>query len=105
MDVQEMSLFQLALEAVKLSEKEDQPEFDYTGYMRLLDEVAKGMRDADMQTGDYRWGDRFLRYWTSKQGSPMVVIYEYKTPSLMSLPGWTEYSSRKGVQAAEVVEG
>ncbi len=105
MDVQEMSLFELALEAVKAYERAGHPDFDWDIYWSLLDQLAKQMRDHGVGQGAYRWGNFYVNYRLDKAGSPVVDVYEHRTPSLMSLPGWTEYSARKGVQAAQLVEG
>jgi len=105
MDVQEMSLFELALEAVKQYQGSGAPDFDYGSYCVLLDEVAKQMRAHEMRTGAYRWGNCFLDYRIQKNGNPFVDIYDHKTESLMSLPGWAEYKASKGVEAAELVGG
>lgn len=105
MEIQETSLFELALEAVKAYQRAGHPDFDWDIYWCLLDQVAKQMRAHEMPTGAYRWGDYFLNYRLDKHGSPTVDVYDHKTPSLMSLPGWNEYRTRKGVKAAELLEG
>lgn len=103
MEVQEMSLFELALEAVKVYQ--GRSEISQSDFVTLLDEVGRQMKAAEMPHGAYRWGDCFLNYRSDKHGSPTVDVYEHKTASLMSLPGWAEYKARKDVQAEELAEG
>ena len=105
MDVQEMSLFELALEAVKAYQRSGEPSFNLSDFYTLLDELGKQMAAEEMPQGSYRWGNHFVMYRKDKMGSPTIDIYEHKTASLMSLPGWSEYKARKGVDAAELLEG
>ena len=104
MNVQEMSLFELALEVIKVHQGEREGKSNADKYV-LLDLLAKAMHREKVKPCSYRWGNTFIALSYSKQGTPSVHVYEHTTPSLMSLPGWKEYSARKGVQAAEMVEG
>lgn len=104
MDVQEMSLFELALEVIKIHRGENEGATNAQKYV-LLDLLARAMHREGVSQGPYRWGNTFIALNYSKQGTPNVHVYDHYTPSLMALPGWKEYSARKGVEASGLVEG
>ncbi|WP_300499062.1 hypothetical protein [Marinobacter sp.] len=104
MKVQEMSLFELALEVIKIHQGEAEGKTNAEKYV-LLDLLAKAMHREGVAPGSYRWGNTFIALNYSKQGTPNVHVYDHFTPSLMALPGWKEYTAKKDIKAAELVEG
>ncbi|WP_428398429.1 hypothetical protein [Marinobacter salarius] len=104
MKVQEMSLFELALEAVKVHRGQVEVKSN-AGQFVIQEKLAKEMHRHNCEEGNYKWGATYVRFYHTKQGSPCVVIFDYPEMSLMSLPGWKQYSARKSVEASELVEG
>ncbi|MDL0433975.1 hypothetical protein QPM17_22805 [Marinobacter sp. TBZ242] len=104
MKVQEMSLFELALEVIKIH-REEVKGYSNADKFVLLEMLAKGLHAAGVGRGPWRWGNTFIVLNVSKLGTPSAHVYDHYTASLMALPGWKEYTARKDVQAAELVEG
>ncbi|WP_375191245.1 hypothetical protein [Marinobacter sp.] len=102
MDVQEKSLFELALDLIRYHKQSIVPDMPVAELERL---VAEQMKAEGMTHGDYTWASWVMRFGEDKMGTPWVSVFNRPSESLMSLPGWSQYNAEKAVEAAQLVEG